>query len=362
MAHSGFIFIGREDNVQCAFCGCIIGGWEEGDSPLEEHKKENASCEFVIDQTDQQQPTPEEVKDDTEETEDVKVTEKAEDQNNHDKSEDNKNIEKKEGKNNDEDENTKDDTKNTTEQTDTIEDNNATTEVDKNKNTDETRANLVKDGKAPCAYSECNAIFEKTRALDIHVERTHVKPNFTKAEILMMVMSKYPNTKMSSHEIYQKIIEEFSYFQTDVESNWKQKFRVALSQKKCFVRVTHTEWILDQNVLSQKKGGGKSSKKNNNVEILKKPPAILDFTENSNDSTKSELEASNAIDSAIIESFDYENLNKNIYEAIDNQYFDFSTFENNNDYFHLLKFFFEDKRATARMDEMIVQEIGFSEF
>ena len=83
MAHSGFIFIGREDNVQCAFCGCIIGGWEEGDSPLEEHKKENASCEFVIDQTDQ--PMPEEVK----ETEDVKVTEKAEDQNNHDKTEDN---------------------------------------------------------------------------------------------------------------------------------------------------------------------------------------------------------------------------------------------------------------------------------
>ena len=99
MAHSGFIFIGREDNVQCAYCGCIIGGWEEGDSPLEEHKKENASCEFVIDQTDQQQPMPEE---------DVKVTEKTEDQNNHDKSEDNKNIEKKEGKNNDEDENTKD--------------------------------------------------------------------------------------------------------------------------------------------------------------------------------------------------------------------------------------------------------------
>ena len=48
MANSGFIFTGKEDNVQCAFCASVIDGWEDGDIPMEEHKKVNENCAFVL--------------------------------------------------------------------------------------------------------------------------------------------------------------------------------------------------------------------------------------------------------------------------------------------------------------------------
>ena len=47
LANAGFIFTGRDDSVQCAFCATIVDGWEEGDIPMDEHKKVSENCVFV---------------------------------------------------------------------------------------------------------------------------------------------------------------------------------------------------------------------------------------------------------------------------------------------------------------------------
>ena len=49
LAKSGFIYTGREDNVQCVGCSAEIGDWELGDSPEIEHKKVSPLCVFVAD-------------------------------------------------------------------------------------------------------------------------------------------------------------------------------------------------------------------------------------------------------------------------------------------------------------------------
>ena len=48
LVSAGFVYTGREDYVQCAFCAGIIGNWEEDDDPMVEHKKLFPRCAFVI--------------------------------------------------------------------------------------------------------------------------------------------------------------------------------------------------------------------------------------------------------------------------------------------------------------------------
>ena len=48
LVNAGFVYTGREDYVQCAFCAGIIGNWEEDDDPMTEHTKSFPRCAFVI--------------------------------------------------------------------------------------------------------------------------------------------------------------------------------------------------------------------------------------------------------------------------------------------------------------------------
>ena len=47
LSNAGFVHTGRDDNVQCVFCAGIAGGWEKGDSPMDEHKDLFKKCAFV---------------------------------------------------------------------------------------------------------------------------------------------------------------------------------------------------------------------------------------------------------------------------------------------------------------------------
>jgi hypothetical protein len=47
LAKAGFFFVGHGDQVQCAFCAGVVGHWEEGDVPMEEHRRHFEICPFV---------------------------------------------------------------------------------------------------------------------------------------------------------------------------------------------------------------------------------------------------------------------------------------------------------------------------
>lgn len=47
LAKAGFWFTKSEDIVRCAFCDVEVGRWEEGDNPVEEHKKWSKNCPFL---------------------------------------------------------------------------------------------------------------------------------------------------------------------------------------------------------------------------------------------------------------------------------------------------------------------------
>jgi len=47
LAKAGFYYLNQRDNCRCAFCGNFVGDWEEGDIPLNEHKKLFPMCSFV---------------------------------------------------------------------------------------------------------------------------------------------------------------------------------------------------------------------------------------------------------------------------------------------------------------------------
>ncbi|AKN80731.1 inhibitor of apoptosis 3 [Diatraea saccharalis granulovirus] len=47
MARNGFYYLGRGDEVRCAFCKVEIMRWEEGDDPAEDHKRWAPQCPFV---------------------------------------------------------------------------------------------------------------------------------------------------------------------------------------------------------------------------------------------------------------------------------------------------------------------------
>lgn len=51
MAKAGFIFQplpSNPDNVSCFLCGKALDGWEENDSPLEEHLRHSPECGWAI--------------------------------------------------------------------------------------------------------------------------------------------------------------------------------------------------------------------------------------------------------------------------------------------------------------------------
>ena len=48
LANSGFIYTGREDNVQCVFCAGTIVNWEEKLDPIVEHKINFPNCSFIL--------------------------------------------------------------------------------------------------------------------------------------------------------------------------------------------------------------------------------------------------------------------------------------------------------------------------
>ncbi|XP_026290013.1 death-associated inhibitor of apoptosis 1 isoform X2 [Frankliniella occidentalis] len=47
LAAAGFWYTKCEDIVRCAFCNVEVGRWEEGDDPIEEHKKWSKNCSFL---------------------------------------------------------------------------------------------------------------------------------------------------------------------------------------------------------------------------------------------------------------------------------------------------------------------------
>ncbi len=47
LAKNGFYCLGRLDQVQCAFCGGVLGNWRPGDKPEEEHRRHFPLCPFV---------------------------------------------------------------------------------------------------------------------------------------------------------------------------------------------------------------------------------------------------------------------------------------------------------------------------
>ena len=47
LARAGWFYIGREDRVQCPWCGGCVFNWVPGDSALGEHRRHFPHCEFV---------------------------------------------------------------------------------------------------------------------------------------------------------------------------------------------------------------------------------------------------------------------------------------------------------------------------
>ncbi|CAK9294519.1 unnamed protein product [Gordionus sp. m RMFG-2023] len=55
MAKAGFFYNGQ-DTVQCPFCKGVLGRWEPGDVPLEEHRRHFPHCPFILDLEDEPNP------------------------------------------------------------------------------------------------------------------------------------------------------------------------------------------------------------------------------------------------------------------------------------------------------------------
>ena len=49
LAAAGFIYEGDGDEVKCVSCHIKLEGWEEGDDPVEEHRRMSERCRFVTD-------------------------------------------------------------------------------------------------------------------------------------------------------------------------------------------------------------------------------------------------------------------------------------------------------------------------
>lgn len=47
LAHDGFYYLRTADHCACVFCRGIVGAWEKGDTPREEHKRHFPQCPFI---------------------------------------------------------------------------------------------------------------------------------------------------------------------------------------------------------------------------------------------------------------------------------------------------------------------------
>ena len=47
LAATGFFYLRDGDKVQCVFCNTIVGDWERGDAPNNEHVRHSRSCPFL---------------------------------------------------------------------------------------------------------------------------------------------------------------------------------------------------------------------------------------------------------------------------------------------------------------------------
>lgn len=47
LASNGFYYLREKDHVACIFCRGVVGSWEEGDTPADEHKKHFSNCAFI---------------------------------------------------------------------------------------------------------------------------------------------------------------------------------------------------------------------------------------------------------------------------------------------------------------------------
>jgi len=52
MAKAGFRYTGQEEEVTCAWCGCVLGDWQYGDQVMARHRLASPDCPFVRDQSD----------------------------------------------------------------------------------------------------------------------------------------------------------------------------------------------------------------------------------------------------------------------------------------------------------------------
>ncbi|XP_053735640.1 E3 ubiquitin-protein ligase XIAP isoform X1 [Synchiropus splendidus] len=48
LAQAGFYYMGSRDRVQCFCCGGMLGGWETGDTPWDEHRQHFPNCFFIL--------------------------------------------------------------------------------------------------------------------------------------------------------------------------------------------------------------------------------------------------------------------------------------------------------------------------
>ncbi|XP_056625553.1 E3 ubiquitin-protein ligase XIAP [Triplophysa dalaica] len=48
LAEAGMYYRGRDDNVQCFCCGGMLGEWQQGDNPWNEHEKFYPNCFFIL--------------------------------------------------------------------------------------------------------------------------------------------------------------------------------------------------------------------------------------------------------------------------------------------------------------------------
>ena len=49
LARAGWFYVGRDDRVQCPWCGGCVFNWVPGDSALGEHRRHFPHCDFVKD-------------------------------------------------------------------------------------------------------------------------------------------------------------------------------------------------------------------------------------------------------------------------------------------------------------------------
>ena len=49
LARAGWFYVGRDDRVQCPWCGGCVFNWVPGDSALGEHRRHFPHCDFVCD-------------------------------------------------------------------------------------------------------------------------------------------------------------------------------------------------------------------------------------------------------------------------------------------------------------------------